>query len=118
MKPRNTVLVDVEILADQLTQQLVRGLDLLVVKRPVRLLDGLQRPLGVLRDPGEHPLALGLLPPTTLRLLTRPLVVKLEPRIQLLAGLRVACRDRGDQFLDPVTAPAPGGLGRPLGPWC
>src|ERR1039458_1414393 len=111
MKPRNTVLVDVEILADQLTQQLVRGLDLVVVKRPVRLLDGLQRPLGVLRDPGEHPLALGLLPPTTLRLLTRPLVVKLEPRIQLLAGLRVACRDRSDPLLDPVTDQPDGVLG-------
>jgi hypothetical protein len=79
MKPRNTVLVDVEVLADQLAQQIVSGLDLLVLEQPVRPLDGLQRPLGVLRDPGEHPLALGLLPPATLRLLTRALVLKLKP---------------------------------------
>jgi hypothetical protein len=103
MKPRHTLLVDVEVLADQLAQQIMRGLDLLVLEQPVRVLDGLQRPLGVLRDPGKYPLALGLLPPATLRLLTRPLVLKLKPRIQSLAGLRVSCRDCVDQLLDPVT---------------
>jgi hypothetical protein len=103
MKPRNTVLIGVEVLADQLAQQVVRGLDLLVLEQSVRPLDGLQRPLSVLRDPGEHPLALGLLPPATLRLLAWPLVLKLKPSIQLLAGPWVDRRDRVDQLLDSVT---------------
>ena len=69
MQPRHAVIVDVEVLADQLAQQPVRVGDPLVVEQPVGLLDRPQRPLGVLGDPGEHPLALGPLPPATIRLL-------------------------------------------------
>ena len=51
MQPRDAVVVDVEVLADQLAQQPVRLADRLVVKQPVGPLDGPQRALGVLGDP-------------------------------------------------------------------
>ena len=56
-------MIDLEVLADQLAQQIVRRFDRLILEQPVGLLDGRQCPLGVLRHPGQHPLTLSLLPP-------------------------------------------------------
>lgn len=54
MQARDAVLVDIEVLADQLPQQIVRGLHRLVMEPPIGLLNRLHRPLGVLRHPGQH----------------------------------------------------------------
>src|SRR3954471_4694285 len=88
MQPRDPVLVDVEILPDQLTQQIMSSLDRLVVEQTC-LRDGPQRPFGVLGDPGEHPLALGLLAPAAIGLLGRSGVVELSRAGA--EGDRVAC---------------------------
>ena len=48
MKSGNTVLVDVEVLVDQPSQQLVRRPDDIVIQQRRRALDRGQRPLGVL----------------------------------------------------------------------
>ena len=103
MQPRDAVVVDVEVLADQLAQQPMRRLDSLVVEQPVGLLDGPQRALGVLGDPGQHPLALGLLAPAAVGLLARPRVVELQAVIKLARGLLVDRRDRVKQLADAVT---------------
>lgn len=70
--------MDVEVLADELAQQAVRVGDPCLTQQPVGVLDRLQRALGVLRRPGEHPLPLGLLAPATVGLVVRALVVELQ----------------------------------------
>src|SRR5438128_1115915 len=87
MQARHAVLVDVEVLADQFAQQLVRRLRHIIIEQPRRPLDRGQRPLGILGHPGEHPLPLGFLPPATIRLLARPRIVKLKPPIESLASI-------------------------------
>ena len=100
MQPGNT-LIDVEVLADQLAEQIVRRLDLLVIEQPLRLLDREQRSLRVLRDPGQHPLALSLQTPLAVRLHSRLRIVELQTVSQRPARLRVGCRDRVDQLAHP-----------------
>jgi hypothetical protein len=63
MKPLDTVIVNIEILPDKLAQQLVRLGDRLTIEQILGLLDRPQRPqrpLGILRHPGERPLPLAL----------------------------------------------------------
>src|SRR4051794_10758321 len=66
MQPRDAILVDVEVLADQLAQQPMRLADALVVEQAIGLLDRLQGALGVLGDTGQHPLALAALAPAAI----------------------------------------------------
>jgi hypothetical protein len=103
MQPRDTVIVDVEVLADQLAQQPVRRRDRLVVEQPVSVPDRPQRPLGVLGDAREHPLALGLLPPTAIRLLRRTRIVKRQRAIELARGPLIDALDGIQELADAVT---------------
>ena len=87
MQPRDAVIVDIEVLTQQLTQEPVSLGDCLIIDQPLGLLDRAQRPLGVLRDPGQHPLPLGLDPPATIRLLRRSRYSNSSPS----ASVRAAC---------------------------
>src|SRR4051812_33859936 len=71
VQARDVVVVEIEILADQLGQHVVRGLDRLVIEQPVGLLDRSQCLQRVGRNPRQHPLALGLQAPLTVGLLAR-----------------------------------------------
>ncbi len=102
MQPRDTVVIDVEVLADQIAQQPVRVGDALVVKQPVSPLDGTQRALGVLRDTRQHPLALGLLTPATIGLVVGLGVVEIQAVIEALPRTLIDGRDRVEQLLDAV----------------
>jgi hypothetical protein len=63
MQPRDTVIIDIEVLADKLAQQLVSSRDRFVVQQPLSQRDRDQRTLRVLRNTGQYPLPLGLLTP-------------------------------------------------------
>jgi hypothetical protein len=82
VKARDPVRVDVEVLADQLAQQVVRLVNCFVSQEAIGPLDGEQAALGVLRDARQHPLALSVLAPAAVRLLIRPCVVELERDVE------------------------------------
>ncbi len=102
-QPRDPVLIDIEVLADQLPQQLVRREDRRVLKQPIGLLDGLQRALGILSHPAQHPLALALDTPPAVRLLARVLVVELQPVIQPTRGVLISTGDGISQLANAMT---------------
>lgn len=102
MQPRDAVIIDIEVLADQLTQQPVRFVDLLVVEKSVGARDGLQRALGVLRDTGQHLLALGPLAPATVRFVSRPRIVELQRAIDPARGRLVDRLDSAKQLAHSV----------------
>ncbi len=103
IQPGNAALIDLEVLPDQLSQQPMSSRDPLIIQQPRGLLDRLKRPLGVLRDPRQHPFALGPLPPPRIRLLIRPAVIKLQAVRQPSASAPIDGRNRIDQLLDPMT---------------
>ena len=111
MQPRDAVVVDVEVLADQVAQQPVRLGEALIGEQPVGVLDGLQRALGVLGDPREHPLALGPLTPAAIGLLSGLGVIELQRSIEPAGSLWVDRRDRVQQLAHAVANQANSVLG-------
>ena len=78
-------------------------LNALVCEQPAGLLNGLQRAFGVLGDPGQHPLALSLLPPPAIWLLTRPRIVEIQARHPTGPPRLVDAGDRVKQLAHSVT---------------
>jgi hypothetical protein len=76
------------------------------------VLDRRQRPLGILSNPREHPLTLGVLASAVIRLLVRLRVVELQRAIDPAGGIGIDAGDPFEQLLNAVTDQPHGVLGR------